>query len=176
MKSDKTAENRRGSPDVVEKRRAARAFNEALLGRAAPARDGRTERRRRRLLKELADGVAGRGKRELKPVDVLSRVRELLELGEPLAAIKKACPARRAVEPTPAVVEGIRRLHEAYKFPLEAYRFVGVGDDVLRAAGVLAAPRAPAVRATRPRRPASPGIAAAKPPQARARGPRRGVA
>jgi hypothetical protein len=131
------AATRRGSPDVVEKRRAARAFNEVLLAKTGPSHDGRTERRRRRLLKELAEGAAGRGRRELKPVDVLSRVRELLELGEPLASIKKACPPRRPVAPTEAVIEGVRRLHRAYAFPLEAYRFVGIGDEVLQAAGVL---------------------------------------
>src|SRR5690349_47190 len=82
--------NRRGSPEVVEKRKAARAFNEALLGKQPGAVDGRTERRRKRLLNELTLGVAGRGKRELKPIDVLSRIQELIDLGEPLASIRKA--------------------------------------------------------------------------------------
>ncbi len=139
---------------MVEKRRAARAFNDVLLGKSAPVRDGRTERRRRRLLKELRDGFTGRAKRELKPVDVLSRVRELLELGEPLASIKKACPPRRPVDVTEAVIDGVRRLHRAYAFPIEAYRFVGIGDEVLRAAGVLTGrERGPASSPTAPRKP-----------------------
>ncbi len=132
-------ENRRASPEAVAKRRAARAFNEALLGGGARAAaiDGRTERRRRRLLQELADGVARGGKRELKPIDVLSHVQELLELGEPLASIRKVCPRPRPVEATPEIIERIRKLHEAYTFAAAAYRFVGLGPDALRKAGVL---------------------------------------
>src|SRR5690348_3780402 len=68
-------EDRRASADAVEKRRAARRFNDLLLGGDRPG-DGRTERRRRRLLEELAEGVAHRGRRALKPIDVLSRVEE----------------------------------------------------------------------------------------------------
>lgn len=130
---------RRADPDVVEKRRAARLFNEALLGGGAgPAsRDGRTERRRKRLLEELAAGVARGGKRELKPIDVLSRVRELLELGEPLSSIRKACPKPRPVEATPEVIEGIRRIHRAYTFPAAVYGFVGLDAETLRKAGVV---------------------------------------
>src|SRR5262245_24440308 len=93
--SSQRTENRRGSPEAVEKRRAARAFNQALRGggAGAPAVDGRTERRRKRLLKELAAGTARR--RELKPIDILCRVQELLALGEPLASLRKACPRPR---------------------------------------------------------------------------------
>ena len=130
--------NRRGSPDAVEKRRAARRFNELLLG-GPRASDGRTERRRRRLLEELAEGVARRGRRALKPVDVLARVDELLGLGETLASIRKACAPPPAVELTPELADGIRQLHEAYGFSLEAYRFVGLDREALRKAGVLEA-------------------------------------
>ncbi len=130
------APNRRGSPDVVEKRRAARHFNDVLLGRAARALDGRTEKRRRRLLQELAEGAARGGKRELKPIDVLSRVQALLDLGEPLASIKRACPPRKVIEPTAEVVDGLRRLHRAYGFAFEAYRFVGLDDAALKRAGI----------------------------------------
>ena len=54
------AQNRRGSPEAIEKRRAARVFNDVLGGRASGAHklDGRTEKRRQRLLKELEDGMA----------------------------------------------------------------------------------------------------------------------
>jgi hypothetical protein len=136
--------NRRGSPEAVEKRRAARLFNKALLGDPAPGTpDGRTERRRKRLLEELANGAARGSKRGLKPVDVLARVQELLALGEPLASIRRACPAPRAIETTPEVVEGIRRLHEAYAFPAEAYAFVGLDGAALRSAGVVQATHRP---------------------------------
>ena len=140
----KKAENRRASPEAVEKRRAARLFNKVLLGDAAAgAPDGRTERRRRRLLSELAKGTARGGKRGLKPIDVLSRVSELLALGEPLAALRKACPPPRPIEVTPEVLEGIRRIHQAYGFPADAYAFVGIDADALRRAGVLGAAAAP---------------------------------
>jgi hypothetical protein len=150
------AQNRRASPEAVEKRRAARLFNQALLGDAGGgAPDGRTERRRRRLLDELARGAARGGKRALKPIDVLSRVQELLSLGEPLASIRKACPRPRPVEATPEIVEGIRRIHRAYEFPIEAYAFVGLDAEALRRAGILPDPEGPAhpgLRSTRPRR------------------------
>jgi hypothetical protein len=132
---------------VVEKRRAARRFNDLLLG-GSRAADGRTERRRRRLLEELAEGVARRGKRALKPVDVLARVDELLALGEPLASIRKVCPPPPLIEMTPEVAEVLRQLHSAYRFSEEAYRFVGLDLGALRKAG-LAEP-GPAVAAVRP--------------------------
>jgi hypothetical protein len=150
--------NRRGSPEVVEKRRAARAFNEALLGNGAPARDGRTERRRQRLLKELAEGFSGSTRRELKPIDVLARVAELLDLGEPLASIRKAYPPRKPIELSAEILETVRRIHKAYGFPLEAYRFVGLDEQALRTAGI---------------RPWRPGLVGARPS---ARAARRGAA
>ena len=79
---------------------------------------------------------AGSG-RELKPLDVLDRVSELLELGEPLAALKKICRPRQAPAAGARLVDVVRELHRAYRFRPEAYRFVGVDDAVLRAAGVL---------------------------------------
>lgn len=154
--------SRRASPEVVEKRRAARAFNEALLGGGAGAAlvDGRTERRRRRLLEELSQGTIRGGKRELKPIEVLSRVQELLDLGEPLASIRKACPKPRPVEATPEIVEGIRRIHEAYTFPPAAYHFVGLDTATLRKAGVLDPKRDAAIKA-------APGHAAPRPRSSR---------
>jgi hypothetical protein len=68
---------------------------------------------------------------------VLQHVHELLSLGEPLSSIRKvAKPKKSAVSPE-SMVEVVGRLHKAYNFRPEAYRFVGVGDDVLRTAGVL---------------------------------------
>ena len=148
----KKAAPRRASPSAVEKRRAARLFNKALLGGTRAGVDGRTERRRRRLLEELAKGAARGGKRELKPIDVLSRVQELIALGEPLASIRKACPKPRPVEGTPEVIESVRRIHDAYAFPPDAYAFVGIDGDALRAAGILPdrAERRPGLRRTSP--------------------------
>ncbi len=144
------AENRRGSPEAVEKRRAARLFNSALLrDEGKLSTDGRTERRRRRLLDELAKGTARGGKRGLKPVDVLARVQELLELGEPIGSIQATCATPRPVEATPEVIAGIRRLHDAYAFPVEAYAFVGLDAAMLREAGILPPAAGPGLRSTR---------------------------
>ncbi len=131
-------QNRRGSPDVVSKRRAARAFNELLGGtQSAGKLDGRTEKRRQRLLDELKEGQARASKKGLKPIDVLTRIDALLALGESLAAIKKVCRPPKPVAPSPEVVAGVKRLHEAYRFPREVYAFVGIDDATLRRAGVV---------------------------------------
>jgi hypothetical protein len=130
--------NRRGSPEAIEKRRIGRLFNDVLSGRGAGPnrRDGRTEKRRQRLMRELESGKV-RGAREMKPLDVLQRVNELMELGEPLSSIRKVAKTRKHQIPAAAMVELVTRLHKAYGFRAECYRFVGVGDDVLRSAGVL---------------------------------------
>jgi hypothetical protein len=131
-------QNRRGSPEAIEKRRAARLFNDVLGGRGAGLhkRDGRTEKRRQRLMRELQSGKV-RGSRSLKPLDVLQRVHELLELGEPLRSIRKVTKVRRSTVAPADMVEVVGRLHKAYGFRPECYRFVGIGDDLLRSAGVL---------------------------------------
>jgi hypothetical protein len=133
-------QNRRGSPEAIEKRRVARLFNDILGGRGngAHRRDGRTEKRRQRLMRELESGKV-RGAHELKPLDVLQRVNELMSLGEPLSAIRKIAKVRKATVPPESMVEVVSRLHKAYGFRPECYRFVGVDDDVLRSAGVLGA-------------------------------------
>lgn len=130
--------NRRGSPEAIEKRKVARMFNDLLGGRGASAHklDGRTEKRRQRLLKELEAGRA-HGERELKPLDVLTRVQELLELGEPLASIRKVRKVPKSISGGDAAVELVQRLHKAYGFRRETYRFVGISDDVLGEAGVI---------------------------------------
>jgi hypothetical protein len=140
-------QNRRGSPEAIEKRRAARLFNDILGGRGAGAhkRDGRTEKRRQRLMRELESGKV-RGARELKPLDVLVRVHELMELGEPLRSIRRVAKIRKAAVPAEEMVDVVSRLHKAYGFRPECYRFVGVGEDVLRSAGVLGADGARAPR------------------------------
>lgn len=131
--------NRRGSPEAIEKRRVARVFNDILGGRGSTVGklDGRTEKRRRRLLKELEAGKA-RGSRELKPLDVLQRVQELMDLGEPLSSIRKVAKVRKSTVEPEAIVGVVERLHRAYSFRPEVYRFVGIGEEVLREAGVLA--------------------------------------
>ena len=130
--------NRRGSPEAIEKRRVARVFNDILGGRGASSAklDGRTEKRRQRLLRELEAGKA-RGAKELKPLDVLQRVQELMDLGEPLASIRKVTKVKKSSVSPDTIVGVVERLHRAYDFRPEVYRFVGIGEDVLREAGVL---------------------------------------
>jgi hypothetical protein len=139
MKKQRTAkpQNRRGSPEAIEKRRAARFFNDVLGGRSSAINrlDGRTQKRRQRLLKELETGKA-RGTRDLKPLDVLLRVQELLELGEGVSALRKLVKIKKVGlgEDLPVA---ITRLHKAYNFRPEVYRFVGIGEDLLREVGVI---------------------------------------
>jgi hypothetical protein len=139
-----TPATRRGDPEVVAKRRAARLFNDVVLGRRPGASDGRTERRRRRLLEELSSGTSRAG-RALTPIDVLTRVQQLLELGAPLAEIRRACPPPASPPPTPELVERLRLLQEAYGFTPEVYTFIGLRGATLRKAGI-AQVRAPGRR------------------------------
>jgi hypothetical protein len=127
-------ENRRGSPEAIAKRRAGRAFNDLY---ESPQRlDGRTAKRRARLFAELESGKIRGSGRELKALEVLSHVDELLALGEPLANIRKACRPRSSPGDD-SLVKVVAELHRAYSFRPEAYRFVGLDDAVLRRAGVL---------------------------------------
>jgi hypothetical protein len=140
--------NRRGSPEAIEKRRAGRLFNDVMGGRSSAGKlDGRTEKRRQRLLRELETGKA-RGSRDLKPLDILQHVQELLELGEPLASIRKVAKVKKNAIPPEAIVGVVERLHRAYGFRPEAYRFVGIGEEVLMRAGVLE----PKAESKKPRR------------------------
>ncbi len=145
--------NRRGSPEAIEKRRVARVFNDILGGHGAAANklDGRTEKRRQRLLKELEAGKA-RGSKELKPLDVLQRVQELMDLGEPLASIRKVTKVKKSAVAAESIVGVVERLHRAYGFRPEVYRFVGIGEDILLLAGVLGGAPASEAPAKRPRR------------------------
>ncbi len=133
--------SRRGSPEAIEKRRAARRFNDLLSGEARASRlDGRTEKKRQRLLEELREGHLRASGKGLKPIDILLRVDELLSLGEPVASIKKALKPPRPVVTTDEVVDGVKQLHSAYGFRPEAYAFVGIDDATLKRAGVTRAP------------------------------------
>ncbi len=124
--------NRRGSPEAVAKRVAARNLNDVLTGKkAGSARlDGRTAKRRERLLRELAEGA-------LKPVDVLLKVQELLDLGEPVAALRKSVPVRKLRVAPPGAAEAVARMSEAYELSAFAYRFLGLPESVLVEAGVV---------------------------------------
>jgi hypothetical protein len=133
----KKAENRRGSPEAVEKRRVARQFNTLLAGGGSTGRrDGRTEKRRARLIKELKDGKSRTGG-GLKPLDVILRVQELLTMGETLGSLRKVVKTKFAADESDEVVTLLSRLHKAYGFAPEAYRVVGLGQGVLQKSGIL---------------------------------------
>jgi hypothetical protein len=115
----------RGSEEAVEKRRAARALN-TLFHEAVGAgalRDGRAERRRQRLLRELRDGRRGH---PLPPIEVVTHAAELLELGESLASIERFGVAPRKVPATPALIEAAQRVQAAYAIPPEVFVLIGV--------------------------------------------------
>ena len=130
--------NRRGSPEAIAKRRAGRAFN-VLLDAGGDRRrlDGRSQKRRQRLLGELSTGRARGSRKPLKPLDVLSRISELLDLGESPAAIRKVCRPHPMPDDHPSLTRVLAQLHRAYGFRPEAYRLMGLDDELLRKAGVL---------------------------------------
>ena len=61
-----------------------------------------------------------------------------MDLGEPLSSIRKIAKVRKSTVAPEAIVGVVERLHRAYSFRPEVYRFVGIGEEVLREAGVLA--------------------------------------
>lgn len=136
-RTTKKSENRRGSPEAVEKRRVARQFNTLLAGGGGSGRrDGRTEKRRGRLLKELKDSKSRTGA-ALKPLDVIMRVQELLTIGETMGSLRKVVKTKFATDENDEVVVLLSRLHKAYSFPPEAYRVVGLSANVLQKAGIV---------------------------------------
>ncbi len=118
-------ETRRGSPEAIAKRRAARALN-SLFTRSAStsALDGRTLKRKNRLMKELAEGKGGT---PIKAHEVLSHVTELLALGEPMAAIRKLNPkVPGAPMLTDEAITAIRETQTSYGFDPRAWSMLGI--------------------------------------------------
>ncbi|MEM9072329.1 MAG: hypothetical protein AAGE52_27730 [Myxococcota bacterium] len=88
--------------------------------------DGRTEKRRQRLIKELK---GGRGGRPLKPHDALSHTNELLEIGETFASLKKQGVKARKVDLSDDVLEIIKRHAKAFNFHPDAWRILSLRVD-----------------------------------------------
>ena len=63
---------------------------------------------------------------------------ESYDLGESLSSIRKVAKVRKNAVTPETIVGVVQELHHAYSFRPEVYRFVGIGEDVLRPAGVLA--------------------------------------
>lgn len=117
----------RGSPEAVEKRRSARALNTMFAqGQGGGGLDGRTEKRRRRLIQELKEG---RGGKPLKPIDVLTHAAELFDLGETLTSLKKHGVRPMTAPDTPELREAARRVQAAYGIPDDAFKLIGLDID-----------------------------------------------
>ena len=132
------APNRRGSPEAIAKRRAGRAFNLLLDAGAGRGLDGRSQKRRQRLLRELASGRARGARGPLKPLDLLSKLEELLQLGEPAQSLRRVCRPLSTPRDEGALVRAVAELHRAYGFRPDAYRLAGLPEAVLHQAGVAA--------------------------------------
>lgn len=129
----------RGSPEAILKRRVARKLNQLFSGKAGESGtiDGRTQKRRQRLLSELDKGTRKGGK-GMKPIDLLQRVNSLLQLGEKVSAIRKVVHSRSVRHlPPDKAVDILREVHNAYHFQSEAYRFLGLPHDTLVDAKLL---------------------------------------
>lgn len=123
---------KRGSPEAIAKRRAARALNRLFEeGGTGAAMDGRTLKRKKRLIEELKKGKGGQS---LKAHEVLAHVTELLTLGETLTTIRKMKPM---VPPTPPLsddnVSIVRATQETYNFDPKAWKILGI--DIAKATG-----------------------------------------
>lgn len=123
--SRKAAGKGRGSPEATEKRRVARALN-AIVARSGGGPiglDGRTEKRRQRLVRELKDGRRGT---PLSAIDVLTHAGELLSLGETIETLEKQGVEPRRTAPSAELRELCERVREAYDLPGEAFHFLGL--------------------------------------------------
>lgn len=117
--------NKRGSPEAVAKRRAARALNRLFEeGGSSTSLDGRTLKRKKRLLDELKKGRKGK---PLKALEVLTHSTELLKLGETLTSLRKMKPL---LPPTPSLdgdgIEIILTTQDSYGFDPRAWKLLGV--------------------------------------------------
>jgi hypothetical protein len=119
--------NRRGDPDVVEKRRVARQFNLVFAGK-----DLRRTRRCERLLAKLGNVSA------LKPLELLKTIDALLESGHKLSDVRSAMGKRGAPWPERVTLNMLESLHANYGFLYETYLGAGFKADKLEQAGIAA--------------------------------------
>ena len=123
----KKAATGRGSKEAIEKRRVARHLNTLLAGKTSrPKLDGRTEKRRQRLLKELKDGKRGKA---IKPIEVVQHVDELLKMGETLASLRRAGVKSRRTALNDEVAETVANAQKIYGFERDAWRMLGLDVD-----------------------------------------------
>lgn len=140
---------RRGHPEAIAKRRAARALNRLFseAGAGPEQLDGRTLKRKRRLVKDLTEGKGGQ---PLKALEVLTRAHELLSLGETLVSLRKLKPKLPPMPPLDETTTAIVLDTQAnYGFDARAWKLIGVSLERL---GAPAAAAGEAEAPARPRR------------------------
>lgn len=128
----KKAKTNRGSPEAIAKRRVARALNRLFEeGGTGAALDGRTLKRKKRLMRELKEG---RDKNPLKALEVLGHATELLTLGETLTSLRRLKPK---IPNTPQLNDGSAEIYtetqKRYGFDPRAWKLLGV--DIEKATG-----------------------------------------
>jgi hypothetical protein len=123
------AKSGRGSPEAIEKRRVARAFNAIFAATPDTPKglDGRTEKRRQRLVEELKTGKSRKGQ-PLLPVERLQAMHQLLEIGETKASLtKQGVKFPRSVAPELKGQEDlIKQFQAAYDLHPDSWKILGV--------------------------------------------------
>lgn len=129
-RSKKKATTRRGSPEAIAKRRVARALNKLFEESGATGNlDGRTLKRKQRLMRELKEGKRGK---PLKALEVLTHANELLTLGETLTSLRKLKPKLPATPPlTSESAEVYAETQRNYGFDPKAWKVLGIDIDKL---------------------------------------------
>lgn len=132
---------KKSSPNAAMKRSIARRFNDSLIGRSSravtnKAMDRRTAKRLERYRVELKNGKKS-GNKDMTPLDVATRVNELLKHGDRMTAIRKLCKPRVVEYDDETLVGVLQEMHPIYQFRPEAYRHAGVRNETLVGAGIL---------------------------------------
>jgi len=143
--SKKKPTTRRGSKEAIAKRRVARALNRLFEeGGATDNLDGRTLKRKKRLLRELKEGRNGKS---LKALEVLGHATELLSLGESLTSLRKLKPK---LPPKPSTTEEsgaiFAETQRNYGFDPKAWKLLGI-DITKDAPSAKASPKKKRARA-----------------------------
>ena len=127
-------QNRRGAPDVIEKRRIAREFNSTFGGdkKNGAKFDGRVRNRCLRILNKLSEPS------NLKPLALLKNIDALLENGFPRSQIRGVMPKGAALQSERVTLDVLRALHGSYGFRYDTYRIAGFKTEKLEKAGIAA--------------------------------------
>lgn len=125
---------------TATKRSIARRFNDVLAqtgkqAQSAKQPDQRTEKRLDRYRQELNKSKVGT--KALSPLDIAMRVDELLAHGDKIADLRKLMTPRQVDLDHDHLVEVLKEMHPLYGYRPAAYRFAGVSDEALVAAGII---------------------------------------